>query len=184
MSLGLSGPLPRPAPAINSSSSFAPRQSGPFPRRPTSRPLGGPSTVPPAGIAPGAGSPSRPGLRPAPDFPRSDFSSTNEGERKNARLPRAGPEGTPAWPCGRGRQGAPARPVSAVGRCPERSPWPQAASSVTLGPGLQRRQPPASRPQETAPSAGRHREGSAGGMPRVRGRCPGCPPWGPHKRGL
>lgn len=86
-------------------------------------PSAGPARVPPAGIAPGAGSQSRPALTPAPDFPRSGFSSTNEGERKNARLPRAGAAPGPggnaglAWVGGDAKR-LRARPVSAPGLGP------------------------------------------------------------------
>lgn len=86
-------------------------------------PSAGPARVPPAGIAPGAGSQSRPALTPAPDFPRSGFSLTNEGERKNARLPRAraapGPGGNAglAWVGGDAKK-LRARPVSAPGLGP------------------------------------------------------------------
>lgn len=80
-----------------------------------------PASVPPAGIAAGAGSPRRPGLRPAPDFPRSDFSSTNEGKRKKERdfrepEPRGAPGETPAWPGVRGRPRGPSARACGLGR--------------------------------------------------------------------
>ena len=66
------------------------------------------------------GAPSRPGLRPAPDFPRSDFSSTNEEKRKKERATsanrsRGGPrERRP------GREGTPRG--SGLGPCLPRAP--------------------------------------------------------------
>lgn len=102
-------PLPAPRP---------PRQRAPFRRCPTSRPLGVPSRAPPAGIARGAGSLSRAGLRPAPDFPRSDFSSTKHRKRKKEHATSAaGGTARLAW-AGGDAQRLRRLPVSARG-------WPQ-----------------------------------------------------------
>lgn len=80
---------PAPSPAVPplqlAPSQLCPETKRPVPGGVRPPPLAGPARVPPAGIAPGAGSPSRPGQRPAPDFPRSDFSSANEGEGKKDR---------------------------------------------------------------------------------------------------
>lgn len=92
-------------------------------------PAAGPAWVPPAGIAPGAGSQSQPGLRPAPDFPRSDFSSTNEGKRKKERdFREPEPRGAPGRrrPGPGGGEGTPrgpgARACGLAGhRCPRRA---------------------------------------------------------------